>query len=133
MTSGRSTVAPLKRSSSAAAPSGAGRLARRAPAGLALLLLGLVACAPDGLARDLDRRTGRMTREEAEERFGPPTRIMAIGGQEIWSYEDQAVVGAIPGPRSPVWARGTFVGHAVRRQVLLHFDARGVLSHWERF
>jgi hypothetical protein len=104
----------------------------RAVAGLALVL-GLAACAADRLARDLDARTGRMTREEAERRFGPPTRAMTIAGQEVWSYEEQAVVGALPPPDSPDEAPGPFVGRAVRRQILLYFDARGVLTHWDRF
>jgi hypothetical protein len=95
--------------------------------------LGLAACATDRLARDLDARTGRMTREEAERRFGPPTRIMTLAGQEVWSYEEQAVVGALPTPASPEAAPGPFVGRAVRRQILLYFDARGVLVHWDRF
>jgi hypothetical protein len=101
-------------------------------AGLAFLL-GLAACGPDRLARDLDAQTGRMTRVEAEHRFGPPIRTMMIAGQEVWSYEEQAVVGAFPAPDSPEEAPGPFVGRAVRRQILLYFDARGVLAHWDRF
>ena len=108
---------------------------RRALARLMVLalVLGLAACAADRLTRDLDARTGRMTREEAERRFGPPTRTMTIAGQEVWSYEEQAVVGALPPPDSPDEAPGSFVGRAVRRQILLYFDVRGVLTHWDRF
>ena len=108
------------------------RRAVRAVAWLAFVL-GLGACATDRLARDLDARTGRMTREEAERRFGPPTRTMMIAGQEVWSYEERAVVGALPAPDSPEETPGPFVGRAVRRQMLLYFEARGVLTHWDRF
>jgi hypothetical protein len=95
--------------------------------------LALVACATDRLARDLDTWTGSMTREVAERRLGRPTRTMTIAGQEVWSYEEQTVVGALPAPASPKAAPGPFVGRTVRRQILLYFDAEGVLTHWHRF
>jgi hypothetical protein len=101
-------------------------------AGLALAL-GLGACAADRVATDLDARTGLMTREEGERRFGPPTRIMAIAGQEVWSCEERAVIGALPAPAAPDAAAGSFAGRTVRRQILLYLDARGLLSHGDRF
>jgi hypothetical protein len=108
------------------------RRAAHAVAGVTLLL-GLAACGADRIASELDARTGRMTREEAARRYGPPTHVMAIAGQEVWSYEERAVVGALPAPASPEAAPGPFVGRTVRRQILLYFDARGVLTHWDRF
>ncbi len=74
-----------------------------------------------------------MTREEAERRFGPPTQVMTVAGQEVWSYEEQTMVGTLPPPAAPEGAPGPFVGRTVRRQILLYFDARGVLTHWDRF
>ena len=105
---------------------------RRALTSIALAL-GLGACAPDRLAHDLDGWTGRMTQAQAERRFGPPTHVMTVGGQSVWSYEESAVVGVLPTPESPAEAPGPFVGRTVRRQLLLYFDARGVLTHWDRY
>lgn len=105
---------------------------RRALASL-VLALGLGACAADRVAHDLDGWTGRMTKAQAERRFGPPSHIMALGDREVWSYEQSAVVGALPGPESPAEAPGPFVGRTVWRQILLYFDTRGVLTRWDRY
>lgn len=101
------------------------------PIAVLALLASLAGCGTDRVARELDTAIGRMTTAEAEVRFGIPTRIMKVGSQETWSYEETVVIGSVPEPSS-LDEPGPFVGRAVRRQILLFFDTRGVLSRWQR-
>ena len=121
---------------------------------VSLLLLG---CAARSFTQELDAAVGRLTKEEVVARFGSPTRVTQVDGEEAWVYAESGpspgrpltfgwlTIGS-PYQADPLGPPGGDIGVPVqeslrsapegaasrtRREYLLFFDSEGLLTRWQ--